>query len=219
MSSDSALFSQTPASLSAIDKEDTLERLALEREHNASLQSQVMTEFDQEIKGCERKFTVTDCKLDAMARKNAQMRELKQIEHTIKAQERAIKAADKQEALQSKQSPLEFQKKELQAQEHQKAFEQRMRDHDQTQQAHEAKSAGIPPTPMSEDDLQSKSNSRVAPVSKSLHEQTQAQEAYEKKQLEAKEHEAAVKKKLADKLNPAAPLPDPTLELHRKAAP
>ena len=203
----------------AAEKDSTLERLSIERRDNEALQNSVMAKFESDIKACESKFTVTDCKLDVMARKNAQMRELKQVEHAIKVQERAIKAADKKETLQNKQSPLELQKKETQAKEHEKAFDQHMLEHEKALQSHDAKRAGTELTPMAEDDLSSQQYLKAPHAGKSLEAQTQAQEEYEKKQNEAKEHEAAVKRKLAEKTNPAAALPDPTIGNNRKALP
>jgi hypothetical protein len=210
---------QVAAAMTVAQRDAALERLGLERKSNETLQNEVMSQYESDIKACEKKFTVTDCKLDVMAKKNAQMHDLKQVEHAIKAQERAIKAVDRSESLQNKQSVTELQKKEAQAKEHEKAFDQRMLEHEKMLQSHDAKRAGIELTPMAEDDLSSQQNLKATHSGKSLEEQSQAQAAYEKKQIDAKEHEAAVKRKLAEKTNPAAALPDPTLGNHGKATP
>ena len=210
---------QGAAALSVDERAQTLERLSVENKNNQAQQNEVMTKFESDIKACEKKFTVTDCKLDVMAKKNAQMHDLKQVEHAIKAQERAIKAIERSESLQNRQSLTELQKKESQAIEHEKAFDEHMLEHEKMLQSHEAKRAGIELTPMAEDDLSSQQNLKATHSGKSIEEQSQAQAAYEKKQNDAKEHEAAVKEKLAEKTNPAAALPAPMLGNHERPSP
>ena len=217
--SEPQLEPQVASFLSVAERAAALERLAMQRRDNEAQQNEVMSKFDADIKGCEKKFTVTDCKLDVMAKKNAQMHDLKQVEHEIKSQERAIKAADKRDALQRRQSASELERKELQALEHEKAYAERLQDHEKALLTHDSKGGGIPLTPMSEDDLSVQATPKSAQSIKSLEEQTQAQAAYEKKVKEAIEHEAAVRKKLADKTNPAAALPAPELSGNRKALP
>lgn len=196
-----------------------LEELDGQKRDNETAQKDLMSKFALDMKACEGKFALTDCKLDVMSKKNAQMRELKQVEHSLKAQERAIKAIEKNEVLQQRQSASELQRKEQQAQEHEKAFEQHMLEHESALHSHQTKSAGIELTPMAQDDLGAMSKGNPNSPGKSIQEQTQAQAAYEKKLREAQEHEAAVKKKLAEKTTPAAPLVDPLQGAQRRDLP
>jgi hypothetical protein len=156
----------------------------------------VEAEFSRQMQMCSSRFAVTGCQLDAQTQRIDHLRPFKEEMVSLDDLERAIKAQDSLEALSEKQSAQAQARENARMMKAQNAYDERLAQHQKVLLDHDRQATQTPKSP-----------THPSEPSPSLGEQSQAQEAYERKLANAREHQAQVQKRLSEKTLHPKPLP------------
>ncbi len=157
---------------------------------------EVENDTRQHMALCAHRFAVTDCQLDAQARRIERLKPLKDELLPLEDQERAIKAQDARDALANKHSEEALARESARILQAQAAHDQRLAQHQQEVLDHQ-RQADKAPKPL--EPPSSQSPTREA--------QLEATRAYDQKLAKAREHQAQVQKHLREKTTRPKPLP------------